>query len=116
MRTLMLRNWRPTGRCLVSTTHACLIIFLFKIENRSFEAFHAHFKRYAFYGVMICLHFLPWMLSSEEECAKISHLFETNLRGEEFRRVSIEIGGDAVNMRLLEVLRHACKMGYMDEL
>ncbi|XP_049311898.1 uncharacterized protein LOC105228483 isoform X1 [Bactrocera dorsalis] len=87
-----------------------------QLATYSFEAFQAHFKRYAFYGVMICLHFLPWMLSSEEECAKISHLFETNLRGEEFHRVSIEIGGDEVNMRLLAVLRHACKMGYMDEL
>lgn len=87
-----------------------------QLDSYSFEAFHAHFKRYAFYGVMITLHFLPWMLSSQEECAKISHLFETDLRGEEFQRVSIEIGGDAVNMRLLAVLRHACKMGYMDEL
>ncbi|XP_004523615.1 uncharacterized protein LOC101461318 [Ceratitis capitata] len=82
----------------------------------SFDEFYAHFSRYAFYGVMICLHFLPWMLSSEEECAKISHLFETNLRSEEFRKSNIEIGGDAVNMKLLEVLRHASKMGYMDAL
>ncbi|XP_036339165.1 uncharacterized protein LOC118748676 [Rhagoletis pomonella] len=82
----------------------------------NFDEFYAHFKRYAFYGVMICLHFLPWMLSSEEECAKISHLFETNMQGEEFHRVSIEIGGDEVNMELLDVMRHACKLGYMDEL
>ncbi|XP_054728455.1 uncharacterized protein LOC129237622 [Anastrepha obliqua] len=87
-----------------------------KLEVYSFDEFYKHYSRYAFYGVMICLHFLPWMLSSPEECAKISYLFETDLQGEEFHRVNMEIGGDEVNMKLLAVLRHACKMGYMDEL
>lgn len=86
------------------------------LHHYSFEKFQSHFSRFAFYGVMLCLHFLPWMLCSEEECERLSKLFETDIHGEEFRKVSVEAGGDEVNMRLLAVLRHACEMGYIDEL
>lgn len=82
----------------------------------SFEKFKSHFSRFAFYGCMICLHFLPWMLCSEAECARLSELFASDLHGEEFRKLSVEAGGDAVNMRMLAVLKHACDMGYMDDL
>ncbi|XP_065365169.1 uncharacterized protein LOC135958214 [Calliphora vicina] len=86
------------------------------LQHYSFEKFQKHFSRFAFFGVMICLHFLHWMLCSEEECARISELFATDIRGEEFRKMSLEVGGDEVNMRLLAVVRHACEMGYMDDL
>ena len=82
----------------------------------SFEKFLNHYKRFAFYGAMICLHFLPWMLCSEEECARLSSLFENDLYGKEFRKLCLEAGGDEVNERLLNVMRHASEMGYMDDL
>ncbi|XP_037825088.1 uncharacterized protein LOC119613218 [Lucilia sericata] len=86
------------------------------LHHYSFEKFQKHFSRFAFYGVMICTHFLPWMLCSEEECAGLSKTFETDLHGEEFRKLSLEAGGDEVNMKVLNAIRHACEMGYMDDL
>lgn len=86
------------------------------LMDYSFEKFLNHFKRFAFYGSMICLHFLPWILCSEVECAKFSSSFENDLYGEEFRKLSLEAGGDDVNERLLNVIKHASEMGYMDDL
>ncbi|XP_065365477.1 uncharacterized protein LOC135958497 [Calliphora vicina] len=86
------------------------------LHHYSFEKFQTHFSRFAFYGCMICLHFLPWILCTEEECSRLSQTFETDLYGEEFRKLSLEAGGDEVTMRMLTVIRHACEMGYMDDL
>ncbi|XP_061393064.1 uncharacterized protein LOC133328516 [Musca vetustissima] len=82
----------------------------------SFEKFQTHFARYAFYGVLICTHFLPWMLCSEEECSELSELFSNDFTGERFRKLSIEAGGDEVNLQILAAMRHASEMGYMDDL
>ncbi|EDV99896.1 GH12146 [Drosophila grimshawi] len=42
-----------------------------------YEQFEGHFKRYAFYGVMICMHFLPWLLGSEADCDRLMrHAFD----------------------------------------
>lgn len=62
------------------------------------------------------MHFLPWILSSEEECARISSLFETDMHGEEFKKLSIEIGGDEVNYQIFEIIKHANRKGYFDSI
>ncbi|KAL9885432.1 uncharacterized protein ACN427_011859 [Glossina fuscipes fuscipes] len=80
----------------------------------SFENFQKHFARFAFYGVMICLHFLPWMLCSEQECERLSKLFGVNVHSDEFYQLSLNAGGDMVNSKLLSIVRHASEMGYMD--
>jgi len=46
------------------------------LQKYSFERFIAHFKRYAFYGSMVCMHFLPWLLGNEKDCAELSRLFD----------------------------------------
>ncbi|XP_037827377.1 uncharacterized protein LOC119615435 [Lucilia sericata] len=86
------------------------------LQNYTFAKFLAHFARFAFYGVVICLHFLHWMFCSPQECTRISELWTTDIHGEEFRKLSLEAGGDEVNMKFLSILRHACEMGYMDDL
>ncbi|EDW81830.1 uncharacterized protein Dwil_GK25451 [Drosophila willistoni] len=86
------------------------------LSNYSFERFQSHFKRYAFYGVMICMHFLPWLLAEKEECDKLAHLFETNMHGPEFYQLSIDIAGDAANQEIFNIVRHAYEQGYMDEI
>ncbi|XP_013115896.2 uncharacterized protein LOC106093387 [Stomoxys calcitrans] len=86
------------------------------MSDYSYEKFEAHFSRFAFYGVMICMHFLPWMLCSEDECARLSDLFDKDIGGEEFHKLSIEAGGDEVNRKILTAIRHASEMGYMDDL
>lgn len=82
----------------------------------SFENFQKHFRRFGFYGVMICLHFLPWMLCSEQECEHLSELFAVNIHSDEFYQLSMNAGGDMVNSKLLAIVRHASEMGYMDHI
>uniref|UniRef100_A0A1A9WA04 CHK domain-containing protein n=1 Tax=Glossina brevipalpis TaxID=37001 RepID=A0A1A9WA04_9MUSC len=82
----------------------------------SFENFQKHFARFAFYGVMICLHFLPWMSCSEQECERLSELFAININSDEFYELSMKAGGDMVNDKLLAIVRHANDMGYMDHM
>lgn len=86
------------------------------LNHYTFEKFQRHFARFAFYGVIICFHFLPWMLCSEEECSELSELFANDFTGERFRKLSIEAGGDEVNFQILAAVRHASEMGYMDDL
>uniref|UniRef100_T1PB49 Ecdysteroid kinase n=1 Tax=Musca domestica TaxID=7370 RepID=T1PB49_MUSDO len=86
------------------------------LSHYTFEKFQRHFARFAFYGVIICFHFLPWMLCSEEECSELSELFANDFTGERFRKLSIEAGGDEVNFQILAAVRHASEMGYMDDL
>ncbi|XP_037727091.1 uncharacterized protein LOC119558029 [Drosophila subpulchrella] len=86
------------------------------LADYSFERFEAHFKRYAFYGVMVCMHFMPWILGSEADCAELSRLFDTNMHGQAFNQLSLDIGGDVANEEIFKTLRHAYKHGYMDEI
>lgn len=63
---------------------------------------------------MVCIHFVPWMISSSEECARLSILFETDMHGKEFDELSITIGGDKANEYIASVVNHASRMGYMN--
>ncbi|XP_073835721.1 uncharacterized protein [Musca autumnalis] len=116
---------------LLNTYHTCMYETLEMILRASkkshqeieeilscytFEKFQRHFARFAFYGVIICMHFLPWMLCNEEECSELSDLFANDFTGERFRKLSIDAGGDAVNLEILAAMRHASEMGYMDDL
>ncbi|XP_037961210.1 uncharacterized protein LOC119690262 [Teleopsis dalmanni] len=87
-----------------------------ELEKYSFQNFYTHFRRYAIYGALICMHFLPWLLCSEKECALLSNLFETDMHSSEFHKISLEAGGDEVNMRIFEILKLASKFGYLNYL
>uniref|UniRef100_A0A2M4A6J2 Putative juvenile hormone-inducible protein n=1 Tax=Anopheles triannulatus TaxID=58253 RepID=A0A2M4A6J2_9DIPT len=78
------------------------------------DQFRQHFARYALYGAMVALNFIPWMMSDKEECAEAGSSFEEDVHSEEFRRCTLTVGGEPVNRRITAVMRHACKMGYMD--
>ena len=80
------------------------------------EKFLKHFERFGLFGAMICLHFLPWLLCSKEECGRFSELFANDAYGPEFYKHSLTAGGDEVNKRIWAVIRHACEMGLMDDL
>lgn len=83
-------------------------------EYYSFKNFYKHFTKYAFYGVMLCMHYLPWLVGTEEELKLLSKEFECNVHGESFYKISFSAGGDEANNRILNIVRHASKMGYMD--
>ncbi|EDV99900.1 uncharacterized protein LOC6565020 [Drosophila grimshawi] len=86
------------------------------LTDYSYEQFEGHFKRYAFYGVMICMHFLPWLLGSEADCDRLSKLFETDMHGAAFHQLSMEIAGDEANRQIFNIMRHAFDQGYMDSI
>lgn len=86
------------------------------LQEYSFERFNAHFKRYAFYGPMVCMHFLPWLLGTEKDCAELSRLFETDMHGPAFHQLSLDIAGDEANQEIFKTVRHAYEHGYMDEI
>ncbi|KAH8295592.1 hypothetical protein KR018_006706 [Drosophila ironensis] len=86
------------------------------LDDYSFARFEAHFKRYAFYGVLVCMHFMPWLLGGEKDCAELSRLFDTDMHGPAFHQLSIDIGGDVANEEIFKTVRHAYEHGYMDEI
>ncbi|KAH8289654.1 hypothetical protein KR054_008628 [Drosophila jambulina] len=86
------------------------------LKDYSFDRFVAHFKRYAFYGVMVCMHFMPWLLGSESDCAELSRLFDTDMHGQAFHQLSLDIAGDVANEEIFKTMRHAYELGYMDEI
>lgn len=83
-----------------------------RIQPYNFENFMQHFKKFAFYGVMICIHFVPWMACPEEECSQISHLFETDLHSKELERLTMICGGKNVDDRIVGIAIHSFKKGY----
>uniref|UniRef100_A0A182U635 CHK domain-containing protein n=1 Tax=Anopheles melas TaxID=34690 RepID=A0A182U635_9DIPT len=85
-----------------------------RLEPYREASFRAHFARFALYGAMVALNFIPSMMSSEEEVIEVSGYFEQDIHCEGFRRCALTMGGDVVNRRITAVMRHASKMGYMD--
>lgn len=67
------------------------------------------------YGAMVGIQFIPWICSGDE-CAQLSHLFETDFRGEAFRLICQVCGGETVDERILGVALHAFEKGYMDNI
>lgn len=82
----------------------------------SFDNFMDHFAKHAFYGCMICLHYVPWIACPEDECQQIAHWFETDMNGEEFHKITQLCGGDEVDQRIVSIVKHASDQGYMDHL
>ncbi|XP_017054730.1 uncharacterized protein LOC108097140 [Drosophila ficusphila] len=86
------------------------------LADYSFERFESHFKRYAFYGVMVVMHFMPCILGNETDCAELTRLFDTDMHGQAFYRLSLDIGGDVANEEVFKAVRHAYEHGYMDDI
>jgi hypothetical protein len=84
-----------------------------RLKPYSFEKFIEHFTKYAFYGIMICIHFIPWMACSEEECKLLSDSFDTDIFSDEALKIGMEAGGRAVDERVFGVVKHAFEKNYM---
>lgn len=80
----------------------------------SFNNFLDHLAKHAFYGVIICLHYVPWIACSEEECSKVAHWFETDMNGDEFFNITQICGGEDVDKRIVSIVKHASDKGYMN--
>lgn len=87
-----------------------------RLKPYSLENFLEHFAQHAFYGVAICLHYVPWIACPEEECAQIAHWFETDMNGDEFFNITQVCGGVAVDRRITGIVKHASDRGYLSVL
>jgi hypothetical protein len=85
-----------------------------RLKPYSFENFLDHFSKHAFYGVVLCLHYVPWIACSEDECAQIAYWFENDMNGEEFHKITQVSGGEEVDKRIVSIVKHASEKGYMD--
>lgn len=85
-----------------------------RVKPYGFTNFLNHFKKFAFYGTMIGIHFIPWMACPEDECHKLSHLFETDIKGPELHALLQVCGGADVDERITSNTVHAFNKGYMD--
>ncbi|KAJ6649591.1 hypothetical protein Bhyg_04829 [Pseudolycoriella hygida] len=78
--------------------------------------FYEHYKRFALYGAMVSVIFIPWMVCAEDECAKIAAAFEKDMFSEELKQLLLTCGGKEVDQRIIAVLRNASELGFMDVL
>jgi hypothetical protein len=79
----------------------------------SFENFMDHFRRHAFYGLMVTIHFIPWIACPDEECAEIAEIFEKDMKSPKMRQLLQVSGGEEVNKRLIANAVHAFENGYL---
>ncbi|XP_058059411.1 uncharacterized protein LOC131210216 [Anopheles bellator] len=84
------------------------------LDPYRFAPFLEHFKQHAMYGVLVTLHFLPWMMCPEEECSQVSYHFMRDIHSAELAHWTRVCGGEEVDKRLVGVLRHASSKGYFD--
>jgi hypothetical protein len=63
---------------------------------------------------MVAIHFIPWMASSDEEVAQMSHYFETDMFNPKFHDLVMVAGGREPNEKISAVVQFASKMGYME--
>lgn len=85
-----------------------------RLQQYSVENFQRHVARYAFYGTMVTIHFLPWMDAGEEELEPLANEFTHNMKSEKCKQLLLNVGGDASNKKVAEALQHACSRGYLE--
>lgn len=84
-----------------------------RLTPYSFTNFQNHFARHAFYGVVVSLHYVPWIASPLEDTQQIAHWFETDMNGKEFHQITQTCGGADVDDRIVTIVKHASDKGYM---
>lgn len=85
-----------------------------RLKPYSLKNFLEHFGKHSLYGVIVCLHYVPWIACPEEECLQIAHWFETDMNGKEFFNITQTSGGEEVDKRIVSVVKHASDKGYMN--
>lgn len=82
-----------------------------RLEPYSYDNIMKHLNRFALYGGIVAVQFLPWMISPEEECAQLSFYFEKDFNSPEMEHWTQVAGGEAVDQRLIETLRFLSQEG-----
>lgn len=109
---------------LLKTYHEKLISYTAEILNRNpidvlfdpynYNNFLAHCQKQFLYGTIISVSFTPWLLTTKEETEKVSKLFQADMFDENYRVFALVVGGEKADQRMVEDMRHASLMGYLD--
>uniref|UniRef100_A0A336MQW0 CSON002738 protein n=1 Tax=Culicoides sonorensis TaxID=179676 RepID=A0A336MQW0_CULSO len=67
-----------------------------------FDKFMNHCQRFYLYGAII------------SETEKIAQLFHENMFDEKYRKFALMVGGELANETIVETMKHASKMGYLN--
>ena len=84
-----------------------------RLQDYSYENFLKHFKRFAFYGAMVAIQFLPWMDADPAELEPLANEFTHDMKSEKARQLMLAIGGDEANRKVALAVQHACSQGYL---
>lgn len=79
----------------------------------SFDNFIEHFEKFAFYGVAVSVLSIPWMAGSAEDTQKIADFFENDMHHPDFKELLLVCGGEEINERLTDNVKHASDKGYL---
>ncbi|XP_055606288.1 uncharacterized protein LOC129754334 [Uranotaenia lowii] len=82
-----------------------------RLKPYTYKNFIKHLDYNSLYGGMVAMHFLPWMLAPDEECAQLAHHFATDMYSKEMKHWTKVSGGEPVDLRLIEILRYLSKRG-----
>ena len=85
-----------------------------RLKPYSYENFIAHFNENALYGAVVAMVFIPMMACPEDECARLTELYDNDFLSKELEELTLSCGGRNVDNRLIEILQHASKKGYLD--
>uniref|UniRef100_A0A1Q3FMK1 Putative juvenile hormone-inducible protein n=1 Tax=Culex tarsalis TaxID=7177 RepID=A0A1Q3FMK1_CULTA len=113
------RCWSKVLRCYHDELIRCLLEITklpeddVRLEPYRYINILKHLSQYFIYGAIIAVKFLPVMMASEEEVARVTHYFQNDVRNEAFRTILQSCGGEAASRRIAEVMLHCSRMGYL---
>ena len=84
-----------------------------RLSPYTFGKFIDHFKKFAFYGAAVSVLSIPWMAGSPEDTQIISDYFENDMFNPDFKEFLLVCGGENINERLIDNVKHASDKGYL---
>ncbi|XP_055639369.1 uncharacterized protein LOC129777235 [Toxorhynchites rutilus septentrionalis] len=113
------RSWDRILRCYHQELFECICKITdlpaddVRLEPYSFESIMLHLNDYLAYGAMIAVKFLPVMMGLPEEVELIVHYFHNDIHADGFKEIIQKSGGDVANRRIMSVVSHCSRMGYL---
>lgn len=84
-----------------------------RLQDYTYDKFLGHFSRFAFYGVMVTIQFLPWMDADPKELEPLAAEIVRDMKSELCRKYMLAVGGAASNLKVAQAVQHACNQGYL---
>lgn len=85
-----------------------------QLEPYNYNNFINHFRKNAFFGVMVAISSIPMMMSSEDESQRLEELYDDNFESPELQKLSLDCGGKEVDDRIKGIILHAFEKEYLD--